>query len=79
MSTSPNSGAWAEDVDLVPWLLGVHFHRPRYPGRFLLALSSAARAASPAEYYVLRPVLVSAAAAHPEFHWEPASSPANGR
>jgi hypothetical protein len=70
MSTSPSSGTWSEDPDLVPWLLGIHFHRPRYPGRFLLGLCSAARSADPIQYAALRPLLVSMHETHPEFYWE---------
>jgi len=70
MTTSRDQEVWSDDPELVTWLLGIHFRSPRWAGRFLTSIASAARYASPAQYAMMRPLLLSMKAAHPEFHWE---------
>ena len=57
MSTSLTDGIWADDPDLVDWIVGVVLKRPKFAGRFITSLCAAARHADQFEYAVMRPIL----------------------
>jgi hypothetical protein len=69
MSTSPRD--WFADGELFDWLLGIQLRHPRWPGKFLNAIGSAARQASPAQYAIIRPALLELKREHPEFSRPP--------
>lgn len=67
MSTPPTYPSMYHDPELFDWLLGVQLHSPRWPGRFLKSIASAARYAGEREYNLMRPMLLELKVLEPDF------------
>jgi len=71
MSTRTDLDSWSFDREYYPWLMGIWLKHPRWPGKFLTAIGSAARHANGAEYNLMRPLLALLKAKYPEFRLPP--------
>jgi hypothetical protein len=65
--SDPPHENWSYDPDLAEWLLGVHLKQPRWAGRFLTSVASAARHADAIEYAIIRPLLLELKQRHPQY------------
>jgi len=55
------------DIQLFPWLLGIHGARPTEPGKFLRHLAEAALRADPENYQLMRPALLVLQLKYPKY------------